>query len=291
MSVLKAISLLIRWPNLLFIALTQSLSWFFLAKPALTLSSPFPFEQLCLLFCTVFIAAAGYMINDYFDWQIDTVNKPERVVIGKSIQRRTIILLHFFLNVLAILLAYWALPSSAYGGRMVYPILSIVLLWFYSTTFKRKLLIGNVVVGGMTALTVALPAIFSWTSLSEIHDGTQHKLFAYVTFAFLITVIREIIKDIEDIKGDASQACKTIPLVWGINVARYIVVVLGFVLMGLLAWQCWQKSTACWVLVILIIPIPLLLYKLHQAKTSRDYHQLSTWVKVYTLLGILSIMV
>lgn len=293
MSVWKAISILIRWPNLLFIALTQGLSWLCLVHPALGYENPFSPKQLYLLFCTVLIAAAGYMINDYFDWQIDTINKPERVVIGKRVQRRSIILLHFFFNALALCFAYSAIETNTSRWVLAWPAVSILLLWFYSTTFKRKLVIGNLVVACMTALTVAMPAIFTWTHFQKAEASSRFHLGLYVAFAFLITFIREIIKDIEDIKGDASQACQTIPLVWGINVARYLVDGFWLLLMGLLVsirLFPFETSPHAWVYPMLLIPIPWLMYSMHRAKTSRDYHQVSTWVKVYTLLGILSMV-
>ena len=295
MQVWQALTLVVRWPNLVFIALSQSLSWYFLVRPALASSPLFPWHQCLFVLSTILIAAAGYMINDYFDWQIDTINKPQRVVIGKIIPRRTIILWHVGLNVAALILAFWAISSKYSPRLLIWPCGSILLLWFYSTTFKRKLIIGNVVVALMTALTVALPAIIEFNKQWMLFPtGLRYRWFAYVLFAFLVTIIREIVKDIEDIKGDSSQACQTMPLVWGINKARYVVDgVWGLLLFGLMAMLIWTPSHETIQQLgygILLIPIPFLMMYMHKAKTSHEFKQVSRAIKGYTLLGILTMM-
>jgi 4-hydroxybenzoate polyprenyltransferase len=289
----QAIGTVIRWPNLLFIALTQALSWFCLVKPMLTIETAIPFHQIVLILATVLIAAAGYMINDYFDWQIDTINKPERVVIGKLLPRRTIILLHVALNVLAVGLVYVAMRNHASSRLLIWQVASILLLWFYSTTFKRQLLIGNVVVACMTGLTVALPALYEpqWSLLPFALKG---RWIAYCVFAFLVTLIREIVKDIEDIKGDSSQGCLTLPLVWGVDKARYLVDGLwGLMIIGLCVMLYWLQTSNMLEYIaygLLLAPIPYLITRLHQAKTTAHFAQVSREIKVYTLLGILSML-
>jgi 4-hydroxybenzoate polyprenyltransferase len=277
----------------LFIALTQLLSWFFLVKPLLSAKPLFPFHQVALLLGTVLIAAAGYMINDYFDWQIDAINKPERVVIGKLIPRRTIILWHVGLNALALGLVYISIQHYTGSRYLIWQVASIVLLWFYSTTFKRQLLIGNVVVACMTTLTVALPALFEpqWALLPVALKG---RWMAYCVFAFLVTFIREIVKDIEDIKGDSSQACRTLPLVWGVNRARYIVDALwALMVVGLLTMLFFLQTPTLFDYLaygMLLLPIPYLAFRLHRANTTAHFAQVSRAIKVYTLLGILSML-
>lgn len=295
MQVWQALILVVRWPNLLFIALTQSLSWLYLVHPALTSKPFFSWHQCLLVLSTVLIAAAGYMINDYFDWQIDTINKPQRVVIGKIVPRRTIILWHVGLNATALLFAYWALTPTYTIRLMLWPISSVLLLWFYSTTFKRKLVIGNVVVSLMTALTVALPGLVEFNDQWFLFPSAlKFRWLAYVLFAFLVTLIREIVKDIEDIKGDSSQACETMPLVWGINKARFVVDgIWGLLLLGLMAMLWFTPSNEINAFLgygVLLLPIPFLIVYMHKAKTSHEFKQVSRAIKGYTLLGILSMI-
>lgn len=289
----QAIGTVIRWPNLLFIGITQGLSWFCLVKPILSSEAVFPFHQGVLILATLLIAAAGYMINDYFDWQIDTINKPERVVIGRLLSRRNIILWHITLNALAICLVYFAFRNYGSARLLLWQVSSILLLWFYSTTYKRRFLIGNLLVACMTTLTVAIPALFEpeWSVLPNALKG---RWMAYCVFAFLVTLIREIVKDIEDIKGDSSQACRTVPLVWGVNKARFLVDGLwGLMIIGLLAMMYWSQTgtvleNAAFGLLLLFVPY--LIIRLHRAKTTVQFAQVSNEIKVYTLLGILSML-
>jgi 4-hydroxybenzoate polyprenyltransferase len=289
----QAIGTVIRWPNLLFIALTQALSWFCLVKPVLPVEVAIPFHQSILILATVLIAAAGYMINDYFDWQIDSINKPERVVIGKLLSRRVIMLCHITLNALAVCMVYFAFRNYGSTRLLLWQVSSIVLLWFYSTTYKRRLLIGNIVVACMTTLTVALPALFEpqWSLLPIALKG---RWIAYGVFAFLVTLIREIVKDIEDIKGDSSQGCLTLPLVWGVNKARYLVDGLwGLMIIGLALMLYWFQTSNVLeytAYALLLVPIPYLIARLHRAKTTVDFAQVSREIKIYTLLGILSML-
>src|ERR1700753_3769212 len=153
MKLIAAFFRLIRWTNLIFIILTQFLFYYFIILPRFndepdihlkSVLTPFYFYLLCL--SSVLIAAAGYIINDYFDLNIDRVNKPNKLVVEKIIKRRWTIIWHWILSGLGVLLGFyvsWKLRNPVVGlGNLA----CVVLLWFYSTTFKRKLLIGNVVI-------------------------------------------------------------------------------------------------------------------------------------------------
>ena len=300
MSKLKAILTLIRFPNLLFILLTQVLCYVTLILPNLheqhetpTLNS---YQIAVFIFSTVLIAAAGYIINDYFDIGTDAINKPERVTIEKIFKRRSIIIGHVVLNLIALALtgaiSYHMLKFRFLGIQLI----CIFLLLVYSTTFKRKLIIGNVIIALLTALTLLSMAwyepkfpLWQWTQLYTRY------FWMFTGFAFVVTLIREIIKDIEDIKGDNSIQCRTIPLVWGINSAKNLVIILiailliGVVLLGTLFfthnWPLLFYFSAC-----VVIPFLLLIIDIRQAKTSFDFNKISTRIKIITLLGILSML-
>jgi 4-hydroxybenzoate polyprenyltransferase len=297
---IKAFSLLVRLPNLIFIFLTQLLIWYALIRP-LAIEQPLvnPVLHLrallLLILSTVLIAAAGYMINDYFDIGIDAINKPERVTIEKIFKRRTIIVWHIILNVIALLMVTYIALNYLQLRYIALQLISIFLLVVYSTTFKRKLIVGNFVISLLTALSLFTIAAYEPAfPIFNLGSYPVALFWIYVLFAFLITFSREIIKDIEDIKGDDAQHCKTIPLVWGIQVAKNVVYVLIALLLMLLLVVCFFQSRGNMFLIASIITIMLSLllvvYKIHQATNTIHFHTISTYLKWITLAGILSLL-
>ncbi|MBL7755320.1 MAG: geranylgeranylglycerol-phosphate geranylgeranyltransferase [Chitinophagaceae bacterium] len=299
MKTTQAVFTLIRLPNLLFIALTQVMVYFFIVKPTVLhtgANQHLDFWPFCLLvFSTVCIAAAGYMINDYFDIGIDAINKPHRVTIEKVFKRRSIIIAHILLNIWALLLAVWAALQCGSIRFIWIQILSILLLTVYSSTFKRKLIIGNLSIAVLTALTVLSIGVYE-PGFKSFHPTEYHVklLWVYIVFAFLITLIREMVKDIEDVKGDSSSGCTTLPLVWGIDRTRSLIVILVlllFIIMGMVIWQ-FRSNQLLILYFTLAVCSPLLLisFFLYRARISKDYRLLSRWIKWVTLTGILSML-
>lgn len=295
---------LVRWPNLVFIGLTQSLFYFIVVNPGYKFPynyyyppalDPFLFALLCL--ASILIAAAGYIINDYFDLNIDRVNKPDKLIVERVIKRRSAILWHWFLSGLGVLLSLYV------SWKLRNPIVAlanlgcVVLLWFYSTTFKRKLLIGNVVISLLTAWVI-LVLFFCEIRLTNTYSLSRTFKYAvvYGGFAFIISLIREIIKDIEDMDGDARDGCRTMPIVWGVHVAKVFTATWLVVLIGALAViQFYFLPRAQWIMIaygILFIDAPLLwiLRKFYYAQSKADYRRLSGVVKGIMLAGILSMI-
>src|SRR5688500_7985794 len=270
MRLIAAFLKMIRLRNLLFIALTQLLFQFCIYYPLYEGNIPADdnWRFTLLVFASLLIAAAGYIINDYFDINIDEVNKPERMVVDKVINRRWAIAWHFILSITGILLTMLALPVRDKWYLVLGNIFCVVMLWFYSTTFKRKLLIGNIAISVLTAWTILL-IFFSKVSVSDAfgaaHPG-QPKLFRfaflYAGFAFIISLIREAVKDIEDMPGDARYGCRTMPIVWGANAAKVYIAVWMIILISMLVivqvyvlqFQWWWAVVYC----ILMIIVPLL---------------------------------
>lgn len=313
-KLLGAFFRLVRWPNLVFIFLTQLLFYYCIQLP-LHHRSPFfhasiyfvailtPRLFYLLAISSVLIAAAGYIINDYFDLNIDRVNKPNRLVVDRIIKRRWTILWHWILSGLGLLLSFyvsWKLrnPLIALGN-----LATVVLLYFYSTTFKRKLLIGNVIISLLTAWVVLVLYVgeFYWKGLGDVYYrqllSTLFKFaIVYSSFAFLLSLIREVVKDIEDMDGDMKYGCRTMPIVWGVNVAKVYAGTLIVVLLGALAilqfyvlQKAWFPLTAYGVLLV-DLPLLYILRKLYSAQTRADYHRLSNLIKLVMLAGILSII-
>jgi 4-hydroxybenzoate polyprenyltransferase len=303
---------LIRWPNLFFIALTQFLFYFCILAPSLH-SGPstnynegdslLPVRFYLLSLSSVLIAAAGYIINDYFDLDIDRVNKPEKLVVDRIIKRRWTIVWHWILSGTGVALGFyvsWKVHNLVVGLANLG---CVVLLWSYSTTFKRKLLIGNVIISLLTAWVILVLYIsdFSWVGF---RNPDFHQQFArafkfnvlYAGFAFIISLIREVVKDIEDIDGDSRYGCRTMPIVWGINTAKVFVATWLIVLIGsliiiqfyVLQYGWWPVVLYC--IVCLILPLVWVLRRLYKARVAADYHFLSNLIKAVMLMGILSML-
>jgi 4-hydroxybenzoate polyprenyltransferase len=256
-----------------------------------------------LMVATVFIAAGGYIINDYFDQNIDQINKPDKVVVNRIISRRWVIFWHLFLSLTGLLLTIYALPVNQYWHLLLANIFSVFALWFYSTTLKKKLLIGNVLISLLTAWVIGI-LFFAKFPLTEVdfinlqnRKGHYFRLMIlYASFAFIISLIREVIKDMEDVEGDRKYGCTTMPIALGIVVSKVFVSVWMVVLIAaLLILQIYALGIGWWasvVYAILLVITPLLIsFKLlMKANTAKDFHQISTLVKFIMFTGILSMI-
>jgi 4-hydroxybenzoate polyprenyltransferase len=304
MRLVAAFLRMIRLYNLAFIALTQVLFQFCIYYPLYRGNIPASDLRsfILLVFASMFIAAAGYVINDYFDMNIDEVNKPQKMIVGKVINRRWAIAWHFILSFTGIILTMLAVPIFHKWYLIFANVFCVILLWFYSTTFKRKLLIGNIGISLLTAWTILL-IFFSKFSVAEAllpYHESQPKFFRfaflYAGFAFMISLIREAVKDIEDMPGDERYGCRTMPIVWGINTAKvYTAVWLIILVVTLVVVQVYVLQFRWWWAVIyctLFIIAPLLNFflKLMNAKTTVHYHRLSNQSKLIMLTGILSMV-
>ncbi len=302
MRLIAAFLKMIRLPNLVFIALTQVLFQVCIFYPLYENNIPADDTRnfILLLVASVLIAGAGYIINDYFDINIDEVNKPERMVVDKVINRRWAIAWHLILSAAGVLLTILALPLREKWYLVLANIFCVFLLWFYSTTFKRKLLIGNIAISLLTAWTILLIFLskVSFTdAFAAAHPG-QPKFFRfaflYAGFAFIISLIREAVKDVEDMPGDERYGCRTMPIVWGVNAAKVYIAVWLIILISILIviqvyilqFQWWWAVVYC--VPLIILPLLYIFRKLFKAVTVQDYHKLSTLLKLTMLTGIVS---
>ena len=304
MRLIAAFLRLVRLPNLFFIALSQVLFQFCiyhtLYKGAIPDGDKVSF--ILLVLASLLIAAAGYIINDYFDINIDEINKPHRMVVDKVISRRWAIAWHFMLSITGIVLTALALPILQKWYLIVGNIFCVALLWFYSTNFKKQLLTGNIVISLLTAWTILI-IFFSKVSLADAFgagDANHYKLFRiavlYAGFAFIISLIREAIKDMEDMEGDAKYGCKTMPIKWGVNatkvyVAVWLIVLLAIlivILIYILQFQWWLA--VAYGIATILFPLTVVLFKLKRSSTVQQFHQLSTITKLVMFTGILSML-
>lgn len=299
MRLIAAFLKMIRLPNLFFMALTQVLFQFCVFYPLYRNNLPQGdlTRFILLVFASLFIAAAGYIINDYFDINIDEVNKPKRMVVDKVIHRRWAIAWHFMLSGAGIILTLLALPLAQKWYLVLANVFCVILLWFYSTNFKKSLLTGNIVISLLTAWTILI-IFFSKVDMRNAFDSTHYRFFRfailYAGFAFIITLIREAIKDMEDMPGDEKYGCRTMPIVWGVNAAKVYVAVWLIVLIAVIViLQVYILQFRWWLAVAysipsIIFPLIIILLKLKGSNTTEHYHKLSTLTKMVMLTGILS---
>ena len=301
MKTILAFLKLIRWQNLLFIVLTQILYEYCIYLPIYGSHSS---HQLgFIILASVLIAAAGYIINDYFDLNIDQINKPDRVIVNNAVSRRWAIFWHLVLSLLGLFFTVLALPPSLFWYLILANLFSILLLWLYSTNFKKQLLIGNVIISILTSWVILI-VFFSKSPLSVDNiitaDHREIRLFRltmlYAGFAFIISLIREVLKDMEDRVGDARYGCRTMPIEWGLPASKVFVAVWIIVLAGtlvilqlyVLAYGWWLSIVYC--LLAIVVPLLIVLSKLTAANTQQDFHLLSRYVKAIMFTGILSML-
>lgn len=304
---------LIRYKNLLIIAVTQYLMRYCIVSPILRING---FElQLdnfhfgLLVFSTMLITAAGYVINDYFDTKTDMLNRPDTVLVGKNISRRMAMLIHIILNIVGVGTGiYLSIKVGILALGLAYIIASGVL-WFYSTTYKRQFLIGNIIVAIFTAMVPFVVVIFEVPLLNKVYREVLiqnninfNNILAWVggfsIFAFLATLVREIIKDIEDFEGDMAFGRNTLPVVLGIKTTKILVIAIILVNIGLLIYVyfrylLWMYNgqldyiTLLYYLLCIVIPFIYLAFQIIRAETRAHYHRASNLTKLIMLSGIL----
>jgi 4-hydroxybenzoate polyprenyltransferase len=303
-----ALARLIRLPNVLIIILTQLLLRYSILLPYLYADAPdfitpLP-DFLLLVLVTVLITIGGYVINDYFDVRIDLINRPGKLVVSKLISGRTAIKVHMILNGTAILLGFylaWRIKATSFG--LIFPFIS-GLLWIYSAKYKRMLFWGNFIVAGLSAVVIMMVWLFEffWLRLNAIQFSSvlpdihfvAYIFIAYATFAFLVSMAREIIKDMEDREGDETAGCTTLPLVAGIRKTRFIVAAILLVTILLLGYAqvilyLLGFFLAFWYLLFTVqFVATYLLVKLFLAREKQDYRFLSSLCKFVMVAGIIS---
>lgn len=285
--------------NLVFIAVTQFLLMYSLLDPVFTRSQNEPLLSAgwftLLVLSTVLIAAAGYVINDYFDVKTDLINRPDRVVVGRQLSRRQAIALHLALNVTGVALGFilaFKVERPWLGGIHL---LTAALLWFYSTNFKKRALSGNVIVSLLTAAVPVIVVLYQAPILeSRLFDLLMFYGLTYGVFAFIVTMMRELVKDMQDIQGDAGDRHRTLPIVAGLKTTKLLVNIFGILaiaLVGLLVWPTLPKHgmlLALYVLFLVQLPVVFVLAKLRPADRYADFRVLSYFIKGVMFTGILT---
>lgn len=295
---------LVRYKNLLMVLLTLVLTKYALTN---SFSNLFDTQFTLLVISILTITASGYIINDIFDVKADAINKPTKVYIDVSISRKHAFTIYYLLSAFGLLTGFIVAYLKGNISYSLVFICTILLLFWYSKSLKRMAFIGNVVVSFLTAFTLFIVFLFekeSTTTATNIFEAlvgffkiipTTVALLCYLIFAFSTTLIREIVKDIEDIKGDYSLKMNTLPILIGINRTKNIALVISaFVflfLVFILKEELIHIQLLFWyAMLFIILPFAWFIYKLFNAKTNTNFSKLSTLLKLIMCFGILSML-
>jgi 4-hydroxybenzoate polyprenyltransferase len=304
---IKSVILLSRPVNLLIIAVTMGITrWVVLGNLLLKADvTSLPLSTLHFTFLTLaamLIAAAGNIINDYFDQRADKINKPHKVRIGRSVNRKVAILIHQSLNAIGLALVFWVGWRNSYLFLLILPLLIALLLWSYSPLFKKKPLVGNLLVALCTAAVPVFAVaadlhllrhsnlLTNKLATADIGEKVWPVILAISAFAFVLSMIREAVKDVEDEPGDRSELYQTIPILWGMKrTKRYVIgwIIVFLLMVAFLALHYSSLQNTIIILSLLAIPALIALYFVVRAKVTSDFSKVSLLIKLIMLCGLI----
>ena len=291
---------LIRWKNLLLIAFVQVLIKYALFDPFnidVTLNG---FGFSLLVIASLCIAAAGNIINDIYDIDTDLINKPEKVIVSKSISETKAFNLFLSLTIIGVCIGFYLSNLIDKTGYSALFIFTSALLYVYTTSLKQTLLIGNIVVSVLVALSIIIVGLFDLIpAITSENQQTQLTIFKilinYALFAFMINLLREIIKDIEDFEGDTKADMRTLPIVIGKNKAKTVLFVLSFIpllaiVYYVITFLYKQQIAVGYFLLFAVAPLLYFSIKILSANTQKKLHHLSNVLKLILFFGVLSLL-
>lgn len=231
-SYLNNIFKIIRWKNLVIISLSQIFIKFFFIDFFIQKDQLLNENFVILLIVTILIAASGYIVNDIYDYNLDQINKPEKVVLGKFLKSRDAIIIYMMFNCLAIVLSIFLCMKIEQEIYILVFLLIIYCLWLYSKKLKKYKTIGNILIAFFISLSILNVPLFSYKNiLSDDRFFVFLIISIFSVLAFLINVKREIIKDIEDIEGDKIHKVKSLPIIFGTKKSKLVTIIIGIILM------------------------------------------------------------
>ena len=307
---LKDIMRLVRWSNLLFLLALIWLMENWIAVPILAklgFGELLPWYILWLIGAgIVLIAAGGYVVNDYFDVKIDRINRPDALIVTRSVSKPTAMRLSISLSVVG---AICGIAASGLLRSMTLAIIFVMvpgLLWFYSSSYKRLLIIGNLTIAILAALPPLVVALANVAQLKLLYaailpyTSLEQDLFAWLggfaLFAFLLTWMRGIVKDMQDQMGDRELECHTLPIVWGelwTKIFVTVLMVLTLAIIGHLWWhvlpfdRSWTSLSTRYIALGIVTPLCCSLWLLWSAKIPSDYKTCQQVIKFTMLIGML----
>ncbi|SHF58828.1 4-hydroxybenzoate polyprenyltransferase [Salegentibacter echinorum] len=290
---------LVRWPNLAFIILSLVLIKFSFFEKFEAFISLNTFGYSLLILATVCIAASGYVINDIYDVASDKINKPNKLIIGHYISEKRAYNSFIILNIIGVGLGFYLANILGKPVFVSVFIFSSAILYLYASYLKQIPILGNILISFLVALVILLPAIFDlYPAITRQNKDLQALLFSilkdYAIFAFLITFLREMVKDQEDVNGDYNANIKTLPILLGHKLTNKIIFMIGVVPIIAIVYYIYTyifQNTFLVIYTLLFILAPLLYFqvKIWEAKRKKDYSHLSFILKIILFFGLISI--
>ena len=291
---------LIRCKNLIIIILVQLLIKYALLEPFGVQTSLNLLGMLCLTCATICIAAAGYIINDINDIKTDLINKPNKIIIGSSISKKSAYYLFVFFNIIGVGLGFYLsyiLNKTAFFSIFIF--ISITL-YIYAIYLKRTILVGNILISILVAFSIIIVGVFELLPSITSYNQQTHSFFFkvildYAWFAFIINLLREIVKDIEDLNGDYNSGMQTLPILLGRERTKNILSFLNFIPLAAIIHHITtnlykQPVVVAYYLLFIVAPLLYICIKTFSAKTKKDFNHLSNMYKIVMVFGILSLL-
>mgnify|MGYP000713200539 FL=1 len=278
----KFISLfsVIRLYNIFIIIIAQYFTSIFIISIDNSISSIlFDFQLFLLILSSSIAIASGYIINNFYDYEKDLINKPVKSKIDKVVRKRTKLSLYIILNFLCIY------TSSLVSWKSVlFFSIYIFMIWFYSHKLKRILFVGNIVSSLLSVIPFLIILIY--------YKNFELIIFMYAIFLFLVVYMREIIKDLENIKGDFTLNYRTIPVVYGEQLSKYLLMVISFIVVIIVCFLLTYFDTGMMYYYYYLSIVILLLFTiiLRKYNSKKYYNLLHNLLKFLIVLGVLSIV-
>jgi len=289
-----------RWENLLFIVLIQVLIKFILFQKFELSMALNNLHFAILVIATICIAIAGYIINDVQDIETDKINKPNKVFVSKKISKKKANNLFVIFNSVGLLLGFYLSIYINKNSFFIVFLITSLLLYRYAIDLKKRFFIGNLVVSFIVFLSVVLiilfdivPATNNYNNQAQWHVTTL--VLVLSGFAFFITLIREITKDLEDKKGDKHINANTLAIYLGDNKTKNIIVLISIIPFAVISYFAYTFLTndlflALFLIVFIALPLLYFMFKIKKANTQKEYGKLSRLLKIIMLFGIMSIL-
>lgn len=279
---LKIVSMfsVIRGYNIPIIALAQYLSAIFILAPEKrALSVLLDFNLFIIVIVSSLTIASGYIINNFYDSEKDLINRPNKSQLDRLVSQKTKLKVYFTINFIVFLLSFFVsfravLFFSAY----------IFLIWFYSHKLKKMAIVGN--------MTAAFLAVLPFFAILLYYKNTYPQIFAHANFLFLLLIIREIIKDLENIKGDIANDYKTIPVMFGESTAKKIITLLTVLTIIPIYFlvEIFEVGYMDIYFYLSLIILIFFLQKLWKSNSKPDYLKLHNMLKFLVVSGVLCIV-
>lgn len=291
---------LIRYKNLLMVFLSMFLTKYFLIESFISTPLLSDIDFIILTTSILLITMGGYLINDIYDIESDKINKPGKVYISRIISIKSGLFLYFLTSITGLILGFYLSINKNLNHLSGFFIVTVILLFIYTKILKKLPLIGNIIVALLVSLPIFLVYEFdhSMISIKDIFDNLFLSIiiFFYLLFAFLTTLIREIIKDLQDIKGDNKFKLKTLPILIGNKRTINFVVFLSFLLQLLLLLVLIDSFKNDYYLILIFsitlsLLVAYLIYKLRVPFKNNPYQLLSSLMKIIMLVGVLSMTI